>query len=123
MASSPEMSPCPHNEALEAEIARLPLSASASSGALARAIWDTCSQVFPPRASRASRGLSDAGQGLWRALGRDQAAPALIVSWDTAMNAGELSDYSACVVLQVRGEAAYVLDVVRERLDFPDLRR
>jgi predicted phage terminase large subunit-like protein len=46
-----------------------------------------------------------------------------IVSWDTAMSAGELSDYSACVVLQVKGETAYVLDVVRERLAFPDLRR
>jgi predicted phage terminase large subunit-like protein len=39
------------------------------------------------------------------------------------MSAGELSDYSACVVLQVKGETAYVLDVVRERLAFPDLRR
>jgi predicted phage terminase large subunit-like protein len=46
-----------------------------------------------------------------------------IISWDTAMSAGELSDYSACVVLQVKGETAYVLDVVRERLEFPDLRR
>ena len=46
-----------------------------------------------------------------------------IVSWDTAMSAGELSDYSACVVFQVKGEIAYVLDVVRERLDYPDLRR
>jgi predicted phage terminase large subunit-like protein len=47
----------------------------------------------------------------------------IIVSWDTAMSAGELSDYSACVILQVKGETAYILDVVRERLDYPDLRR
>ena len=33
----------------------------------------------------------------------------LIVSWDTAMSAGELCDYSACVVLQVKGEDAYLL--------------
>jgi predicted phage terminase large subunit-like protein len=46
-----------------------------------------------------------------------------IVSWDTAMSAGELCDFSACVVLQVKGETAYILDVVRERLEFPDLRR
>ena len=39
------------------------------------------------------------------------------------MSAGELCDYSACVVLQVRDEGAYILDVVRERLDYPDLRR
>ena len=47
----------------------------------------------------------------------------LIVSWDTAMSAGELCDYSACVVLHVKGENAYLLDVVRERLEYPDLRR
>jgi predicted phage terminase large subunit-like protein len=46
-----------------------------------------------------------------------------IVSWDTAMSAGELSDYSACVVLHLKGEDAFILDVVRERLDYPDLRR
>jgi predicted phage terminase large subunit-like protein len=50
-------------------------------------------------------------------------ADKIIVSWDTAMSAGELSDYSACVVLQVKGEAAYVLDVQRNRLEYPDLRR
>ena len=39
------------------------------------------------------------------------------------MSSKELSSYSACVVLQVRGETAWVLDVVRERLEYPDLRR
>ena len=47
----------------------------------------------------------------------------IIVSWDTAMSARELSDYSACVVLLVRNGAAFVLDVVRERLEYPALRR
>jgi predicted phage terminase large subunit-like protein len=47
----------------------------------------------------------------------------LIVSWDTAMSGGELCDYSACVVLQVRNETAYILDVLRDRLEYPDLRR
>jgi predicted phage terminase large subunit-like protein len=47
----------------------------------------------------------------------------IIVSWDTAMSAGELSNYSACVVLQVRDGAVCILDVVREKLDYPDLRR
>ena len=31
-----------------------------------------------------------------------------IVSWDTAMSAGELSDYSACVVLHLKGEDAFI---------------
>ena len=47
----------------------------------------------------------------------------LIVSWDTAMSGGELCDYSACVVLQVKDGVAYLLDVVRQRLEYPDLRR
>jgi len=46
-----------------------------------------------------------------------------IVSWDTALSARELSSYSVCVVLQVRGESVYVLDVFRDRLEYPDLKR
>ncbi len=52
-----------------------------------------------------------------------QSGDRIIVSWDTALSAKELSSYSACVVVQVKGETAYVLDVVRERLEYPDLRR
>jgi predicted phage terminase large subunit-like protein len=47
----------------------------------------------------------------------------IIVSWDTAMSSSELADYSACVVLQVRGETVYVLDIFRARLGYPELRR
>ena len=47
----------------------------------------------------------------------------LIVSWDTASSPKELADYSACVVLLVRRETVYVLDVVRDRLAFPELKR
>jgi predicted phage terminase large subunit-like protein len=47
----------------------------------------------------------------------------IVVSWDTALSAKELAHFSACVVLQVRGETAYVLEVFRERLEYPDLRR
>jgi predicted phage terminase large subunit-like protein len=47
----------------------------------------------------------------------------IVVSWDTALSAKELASYSAGVVLQARGETAHVLDVVRERLEYPDLRR
>ena len=52
-----------------------------------------------------------------------QSSDRIIVSWDTAMSSKELSSYSACVVLQVKGETAYVLDVVRDRLEYPDLKR
>ena len=47
----------------------------------------------------------------------------IIVSWDTAMSEKDLASYSVVVVLQVRGEIVYVLDVVRERLEYPELRR
>lgn len=47
----------------------------------------------------------------------------IIISWDTALSAKELASYSACVVLQVRGETVHVLDVIRERLEYPDLKR
>ena len=46
-----------------------------------------------------------------------------IVSWDTALSAKELSSYSVCVVIQVRGETVYVLDVFRDRLEYPELKR
>ena len=47
----------------------------------------------------------------------------LIVSWDTAMSSNQLADFSASVVLLVRGETVYVLDVTRARLEYPDLKR
>ena len=47
----------------------------------------------------------------------------IIVSWDTALSAKEISSYSACVVIQARGESAYVLDVFRDRLEYPELKR
>ena len=47
----------------------------------------------------------------------------IIVSWDTALSAKELASFSACVVLQIRGETVWVLDVFRERLEYPNLKR
>ena len=47
----------------------------------------------------------------------------LIVSWDTAMSSNELADFSVCVVLLVRGETVYILDVLRARLEYPELKR
>jgi predicted phage terminase large subunit-like protein len=47
----------------------------------------------------------------------------IIVSWDTAQSSKELASFSACVVLQVRGERVHVLDVVRQRLEYPALKR
>ena len=47
----------------------------------------------------------------------------IVISWDTAMKATELSDYSVGTVWGVRGDFYYLLDLVRARLDFPALKR
>ncbi len=48
---------------------------------------------------------------------------AVVLSWDTATAAGELNDYSVCTVWGVQGERYDLIDVVRRKLDYPDLRR
>ena len=47
----------------------------------------------------------------------------IVLSWDTANKANELTDYSVCTVWGQRGKDFYLLDVVRQRLDYPDLKR
>ncbi len=47
----------------------------------------------------------------------------VIQSWDTANKAGERNDYSVCTTWLLRDEAFYLLDLHRERLEFPALKR
>jgi len=47
----------------------------------------------------------------------------IVQSWDTANKANELSDYSVCTTWGVNDEDYYLLDVYRERLDYPHLKR
>ena len=48
----------------------------------------------------------------------------LIISWDTAMKDHEVSDYSVGIVAVVKpNKRVFILDVIRERLDFPTLRK
>jgi predicted phage terminase large subunit-like protein len=47
----------------------------------------------------------------------------LIISWDTALSSSQLADYSACVVLLVRGQSIFILEVIRARLEYPDLKK
>jgi predicted phage terminase large subunit-like protein len=44
-------------------------------------------------------------------------------SWDTANKSGELTDYSACTTWGYYDGKQYLLDVFRQRLDYPDLKR
>src|SRR5947209_7204899 len=47
----------------------------------------------------------------------------LIISWDTALSSSQLADYSACVVLLVRGQSIFILEVIRARLEYPELKK
>lgn len=46
-----------------------------------------------------------------------------VQSWDTASKAGELNDYSVCTTWLMKGDEFYLLDVLRERLDYPALKK
>jgi predicted phage terminase large subunit-like protein len=47
----------------------------------------------------------------------------IIHSWDTASKATELSDFSVCTVWGIANKKTYLLDVFRDRLEFPNLKR
>jgi predicted phage terminase large subunit-like protein len=47
----------------------------------------------------------------------------VIQSWDTANKPSELADYSVCTTWGVKGANFYLLNVLRKKLDFPDLKR
>ena len=52
-----------------------------------------------------------------------QSGDSIVMSWDIALAEAETGDYSACVVLLVRNEVFYILEVVRGRFPFDDGRR
>ena len=47
----------------------------------------------------------------------------IVQSWDTANKSTELSDYSVCTTWGRANRKLYLLDVIRERLNYPDLTR
>ena len=47
----------------------------------------------------------------------------LIASWDTALKANGTSDYTVGTIWLVRKDTCYLLERVRGRYDFPDLKR
>ena len=44
-------------------------------------------------------------------------------SWDTASKAEEMHDFSVCATWLIRGKEYYLIDLFRERLEYPELRR
>lgn len=47
----------------------------------------------------------------------------IVQSWDTAMKAHDGTDWSVCTSWAIRGEDYYLVDLYRERLDFPNLKK
>jgi predicted phage terminase large subunit-like protein len=47
----------------------------------------------------------------------------VIQSWDTASKAEEMNDYSVCTTWLVKGNDYYLIDVLREKLIYPELKR
>lgn len=47
----------------------------------------------------------------------------IVQSWDTASKADEANDWSVCTTWLVRGRTAWLLNVYRVKLEFPQLRR
>ncbi len=47
-----------------------------------------------------------------------QSGDRIVMSWDIALSEMETGDYSVCVVVLIRNEAFYVLEVVRGRFPF-----
>jgi predicted phage terminase large subunit-like protein len=47
----------------------------------------------------------------------------IVQSWDTANKASELSDFSVCTTWGIRGKNLYLLGLLRQRLEYPALKR
>lgn len=47
----------------------------------------------------------------------------VVQSWDTASKESELADYSVCTTWLVRDKHFYLVDVLRQRMDYPTLKR
>jgi predicted phage terminase large subunit-like protein len=60
---------------------------------------------------------------LYRALPEKKPGDYTVISWDTALKPTEISDYSVGTVWQVQGDNCYLIDLVRGRFDFTELKR
>ncbi len=47
----------------------------------------------------------------------------IVQSWDTASKTQTVNDYSVCTTWLIKDNQCYLLDVFRERLEFPDLKK
>ena len=47
----------------------------------------------------------------------------IVQSWDTANKVSQLSDYSVCTTWGIKNRHLYLLNVLRKRMEYPDLKR
>ena len=47
----------------------------------------------------------------------------IVQGWDTANKASELSDFSVCTSWGIKGKDLYLLHVLRQRMEYPELKR
>jgi len=47
----------------------------------------------------------------------------ILQSWDTANKATELSDFSVCATWGIAGNNLYLIDLLRRRMEYPELKR
>jgi predicted phage terminase large subunit-like protein len=57
------------------------------------------------------------------AVERPESFDRIVQSWDTANKATELSDFSVCTTWGIKGKDLYLLGVLRQRLEYPALKR
>jgi predicted phage terminase large subunit-like protein len=59
----------------------------------------------------------------YTALPQAEKRTRILQSWDTAMKAHDGTDYSVCVTIREVDRKYYILDIYRDRLDFPALKK
>jgi predicted phage terminase large subunit-like protein len=59
----------------------------------------------------------------YRALPENKPGDFTVISWDTAMKPTEIADYSVGTVWYVQGDNCYLVDLIRARFDFSELKR
>ena len=67
--------------------------------------------------------VKEAWFGRYRPDQRPETFDQIVQSWDTANKPSELADYSVCTTWGVKGPNFYLLNVLRKKLAFPDLKR
>ncbi|HET9849182.1 MAG TPA: phage terminase large subunit [Candidatus Dormibacteraeota bacterium] len=59
----------------------------------------------------------------YTAKDRPETFDRIVQSWDTASKDTEFSDYSVCTTWGIKGQQLFLLDVYRQRLNYPELKK